>query len=965
MAGSAYFVLEGALGDGLGASIGTAGNFDAGGSGIDEFIVGSSNENGLGVIILTGSSNDTDGIEGGGTNLDRITFSTPAGEGTGAVVLGGYDFNGDGITDVAISAPDANAGDGAVYVIYGGATALNENLTAADLDGTNGIVINGLSGSDGFGESLSAQARDGQSDLLFIGAQAFGAGSDAGQGAVVSVDLDGSTSSGLTLLNYGSTIGADGGDNFGASIEGDVDLDGDGIGDLAIGAPGADDVETSPGGDVVVPNTGEVIITLSGGGTVTLTGAAATDAAGTVVASAGDFNGDGIDDLLISAPNNDAGGNNAGTVYVLFGKNTAFQSSYDLGSLSPADGISLSGSTANGQAGLSASGVGDVDGDGVDDVLITGLDGSGAGRAYLVFGGVGISSLDLETLDGTDGYVFADMDLGFFEEPMSAAGLGDVNNDGINDIALAAPDANDGQLLGVLGGSANLALLDGLDGAADGSIDTSNFFDGSLPDADFVASNDDVSFGGISTGDIDLRAGEDSVSGTISIIDVSTVGPDSFDTEADDLVPEASGTYGDIFITDGTGDEDDWTYLINGAGLIALQAINGGDEITDTVILTADNGSQRAITITLTGEDDPAEFTITPNVNGVGLTEDAASVSGAFAVSDPDAGDNPDLSGQSFEGENGFGTFIVSEDGTEFTFVLNPDLPDQGFGEDLTEVIAPFGSDGDTFELIIEGRNEDATPATGGAYTLVAAGPGEGANAFFGGGDENITGSAEGDTIDTGAGNDVVDGGAGDDVITDSFGSDTLEGGAGNDDITTLSGTNLITDGGATTGTAAESNYFKGGVGKDTLVGGIGDDFLDGDAASSLIGASDILNGGAGNDYLRGGLGTDTFIFAEGYGDDVIADFEATSNGSSFALDGSLGADFVVGLDTVLITGAFGGLTQADIVDALSDAPTLGNAVFSNDGNGNAQFTVTGFTDSLTFWGVSVDELTADSFAFV
>lgn len=965
MAGSAYFVLEGADGDGLGASIGTAGNFDAGSSGIDEFIVGSSNENGLGVIILTGVSSDAIGIPQDGSQLTQITFSTPEGEGTGAVVLGGYDFNGDGIADVAISAPEANDGDGAVYVIYGGATALNTNLTAADLDGTNGIVINGLAGSDGFGSSLSAGSNGSDGALLYIGADSFGSGDDAAQGAVLEVNLDGlpdgvTSPSAYTYSAY-TYFGTDGGDGFGASIAGDADLDGDGIGDLAVGAPGAD----GPGS-----NAGEVRITLSDSGTVvTLTGAAATDLAGTVVASAGDFNGDGIDDLLISAPNNDAGGLNAGTVYVLFGKgkDTAFASSYDLGNLDAADGIALSGSIAGGLVGLAAAGVGDVSGDGIDDVLIGGANTSGEGRAFLVFGGAGIADLDLETLDGTNGYIFANISTDLITPAISAAGLGDVNNDGINDIVLAQPDGNvgEGQVLGIMGGTQNLLSLDTLDGPADGRIDVANFFDGSLPDAGFIATNDAVTFGGTTTGAIDLRLDEDSATGKISIDDTNTAGADSFDTEVDVKTPEASGTYGDIFITDDTGDVDDWTYVINGAGLIALQSLRDGETIVDQVILTADNGSQRAINITVTGEDDPAEFVITPNVNGVGLTEDARSITGAFEVSDPDVGDTPNLNGQSLDGVNGYGTFIISDDGTAFTFIVNPDLPDQSFGNDLTEVIEPFGPGGGSIELVIEGRDEEPTLDSGASYTLVEPAPGEGATAFFGSGNEFITGTVAGDVIDGGAGSDLIDGGAGDDVITDSFGGGTYYGGAGNDDITTLSGANLITDGGVTAGTAGESNYFKGGVGKDNLIGGIGNDFLDGDAASSLVGASDILNGGEGNDYLRGGLGADTFIFGENYGDDVIADFDAIASGGGFALDGTLGADFVVGLDRVLINSSFDGLSQADIVDALSEAPTLGNAVFSDDGNGNAVFTVTGFSDSLTFWDVSVETLTADSFLFV
>jgi len=961
MAGSAYFVLEGADGDGLGASIGTAGNFDAGGSGIDEFIIGSSNTNGLGVIILTGASSDVDGIPDESAVLGQIKFTTPAGEGAGAVVLGGYDFNNDGVADVAISAPEANDGAGAVYVIYGSATALNDDLSAADLlnplvnvAGYLGIVINGLPGSDGFGASLGATARVGEADLLYIGAPSFGSDSEADQGAVLEVDLTGLTSVSLSPTDY-TYFGINGGDAFGTSIAADADLDGDGIGDLAIGAPGLDGSG---------PDNGQVVITLSStGDTIRLDSKTSTSLSGTVVSSAGDFNGNGRDDLLVLAPG-------SGTVYILFGKATAagFEPAYDLEDLSGVDGMALTGLNTDPFVELVATNVGDVSGDGFDDLLIASVDASGAGRAYLVFGGAGTADeLDLETLDGSNGYIFANMDLGLFASSITAAGLGDVNNDGINDIALGAPDAgalSNGQVLGLLGGTENLRALDELDGTltdpTDGKIDVSNFFDGSLPDAGFIATNSDVTFGGTTTGAINVSLGETTAEGTISIVDVSTDGPDRF---PDPVAPNDQGFFGSIEVTDVIDDDTDrWIYTLTTGSVLFLGA---GETVADRIILTADNGRQRAINITITGKDDPAEFVITPHVNGVGLTEDAASISGAFSVLDPDLpdqNDNRDLSGKSIVGK--FGTFIVSDDGTEFTYVLTADLSGLSSTQSEDEVFEPFGEGGGSFTLTIEGREEfSSVPVgTGSNYELVAPAAGEGAVAFFGAGNEDVLGTAEGDTIDGGAGNDEINGAGGNDIITDSFGNDRLSGGKGNDDITALSGTNTIDDDG---GAPGDSNYFKGGVGRDSITGGAGDDFIDGDAASSMVGASDTLDGDAGDDYLRGGLGADTFIFGEGYGNDTIADFNATWNGNAFVLDrGSvLRRDFTVGLDRVEISG-FGGLNEADIADALSETPTINNATFTNV-NGNAVLTVGGYTaDSLTFWGVTVDQLTVDSFIF-
>jgi Ca2+-binding RTX toxin-like protein len=119
-----------------------------------------------------------------------------------------------------------------------------------------------------------------------------------------------------------------------------------------------------------------------------------------------------------------------------------------------------------------------------------------------------------------------------------------------------------------------------------------------------------------------------------------------------------------------------------------------------------------------------------------------------------------------------------------------------------------------------------------------------------------------------------------------------------------------------------------------------------------MIGAADRLDGGDGNDYMRGGLGSDVFVFHDGGGDDIIADFEATDNGSGgFVLNGAPGQDFTVGLDMIELVG-FAGLNAGNVMDNVAD-----------DASGNAVFT--SGADSLTLWDVSTADLTADSFVFV
>ncbi len=255
----------------------------------------------------------------------------------------------------------------------------------------------------------------------------------------------------------------------------------------------------------------------------------------------------------------------------------------------------------------------------------------------------------------------------------------------------------------------------------------------------------------------------------------------------------------------------------------------------------------------------------------------------------------------------------------------------------VTETISPVGTD-DSFQF-----NIDASAGGNGTYVLDDGGSGNGVTALFGDGTQNVTGTGADDRIDTGAGDDVVNGGAGNDVISDPFGNDALSGGDGNDNITALSGQNTIDDAG---GNADDVNYFQGGVGRDTITGGDGVDYIKGDI-STIIGAADRLDGGFGNDVLSGGLGADTFVFRAGYGQDRIADFDVTPNGDSFLI-GSQSQDFTVGLDRVELT--FG-------------TPTVFADLTITDVSGNAVLDLGG-GDTLTFVGVSSADLTEDSFIF-
>jgi len=121
-----------------------------------------------------------------------------------------------------------------------------------------------------------------------------------------------------------------------------------------------------------------------------LNGAAANDFSGTAVSAADDFNGEGIDDLIIGAPEADPNGSSSGRSYVVFGSDSGLPDPFELSSLNGSNGFVINGEAARDNAVRSVSAAGDINGDGVDDLTIGARyadpNGSSSGRSYVVFG---------------------------------------------------------------------------------------------------------------------------------------------------------------------------------------------------------------------------------------------------------------------------------------------------------------------------------------------------------------------------------------------------------------------------------------------------------------------------------------------------------------------------------------------------------------------------------------------------
>ena len=185
---------------------------------------------------------------------------------------------------------------------------------------------------------------------------------------------------------------------------------------------------------------------LSGADGFVLNGIDAADYSGKRVSAAGDFNGDGFDDFLISA---DYANSSAGESYVVFGgSDLGSAASVDLSDLDGTNGFIVNGIDADDQSGSSLGAAGDVNGDGIDDIIVGapfsdpgGV--SSAGESYVLFGATGgfSASFDLSDLDGSNGFVINGVAADDFSGS-AVNGAGDINGDGIDDIIVGATGAD-------------------------------------------------------------------------------------------------------------------------------------------------------------------------------------------------------------------------------------------------------------------------------------------------------------------------------------------------------------------------------------------------------------------------------------------------------------------------------------------------------------------------------------------
>lgn len=331
--------------DKMGRSVGSAG--DVNGDGYDDVLIGSSMANpndtdsGAAYVVFGKRGSYPADINPGslnGTNGFRINGRV--GEHVGFAVSSAGDFNNDGFDDILVGADFGYATGtttlGAAYVIYGKTGAFPAVINTATLNGTDGFQLLGVGHDDFTGTAVNFAGDvngDGFDDVV-IGAPQRQSTVGLGRAFVVFGHAGHSAAQvRLSTLNGKNGFAIEGEnvlDRAGFSVSGGGDVNGDGFTDVIVGAPGSD-----PHGDragtsyVVFGKSGEFnasvyLSDLDGSNGFRLNGVAIEDQSGKAVSMIGDFNGDGVDDVAVSAPYSDPNATAAGSSYIVFGKRGAF-----------------------------------------------------------------------------------------------------------------------------------------------------------------------------------------------------------------------------------------------------------------------------------------------------------------------------------------------------------------------------------------------------------------------------------------------------------------------------------------------------------------------------------------------------------------------------------------------------------------------------------------------------------------
>ena len=712
------------------------------------------------------------------------------------------DINGDGIEDIVVTSINGGNFDdrpfsynysdrrGETYVIFGKSGGFNSTFNLKNLNGNNGFRVAGIGEDDNLGSAISVGDINGDGiDDLAMGAPYAG-------GRITTYNSEYSVGSGKAYIVFGKRNG------FTANVN---------------------------------------ISSLNGNNGFTLGGIDFQDNLGTAITSAGDINGDGIEDLAVSAANagqtvtNNNGysySDRRGETFVVFGQRN-FNSSVNLARLNGGNGFKIKGKDAYNTLGYDLNNAGDINGDGIDD-LVVGTPAAGdvsnspyadgdsdrRGETYVIFGKKnGFSSeFNLNNLNGNNGFTVAGISP---EDNLGSAvsNAGDINGDGIDDLILGAEKANqtgeytaEGGVYVIFGKKSNFQAqidLTRLNGSNGFSIPGLNL-DDNLGNA---VSAGDVNGDGID----DLIVGANTAGQTIG----SGSGYGYSNRRGETYIVYGKKSSFGAKINLNTLNSADGA-KITGVGRDDLfgNAISSGGDINndgsdDLIVSAPDDNVVGAYT--REGEVYVVYGKKTPIINGFGATNQADRLNGT-------------LGGDKISGLRGNDTIDGKRGNDTLSGNEEADLLFGRLGKDLL-----FGNDdNDT----LKGGTDDDTLRGGNGNDLLQ---GEsGADLLMGGEDrDSLNGGTNNDTLYGNNHRDRLNGSFGDDFLYGSNGDDTLFGAQGQDNLFGGSGADIINgnDG---------ADQLYGSNGNDTIFGSTGNDSLNGNRGN------DQLNGGGDNDILDG-----------------------------------------------------------------------------------------------------------------
>lgn len=359
-------------------------------------------------------------------NANAVLAGSQQGAQAGFAVSSAGDVNGDGYSDVIVGAPFFDSGktnQGAFFIYFGSSNGLN----------VNGILATGDNkvGSAYFGRSLSGAGDvngDGFSDII-VGSYAYANGqTDEGAAYIFYGSASGINLTGTKIESNLVTA------EFGKSVAGAGDINGDGLSDVIVGAPGYSNGQQQEGAVFVFMGSQSGLSTTAAH---VLESNQEISYYGESVASAGDVNGDGYSDILVGAYMYD-------NVFAIdLGATFVYSGSASGVGQNPS--MTLMGSQEGSQFGYAVSSAGDLNGDGYSDIIVgspnyaDGQNGEGAISIYLASDeGQGIQNQPKVVING----VWAGGAFG-----RSVACAGDVNGDGFSDVIVGEPDRDNGASL--------------------------------------------------------------------------------------------------------------------------------------------------------------------------------------------------------------------------------------------------------------------------------------------------------------------------------------------------------------------------------------------------------------------------------------------------------------------------------------------------------------------------------------